>query len=61
MSEKTPLTQSVVDELENSKNEVLQRIAEKLKNQMQSDCVSAGHNSHSSGPGGRTHTSTTTH
>lgn len=60
MKEKTPLNPSVIDELEQSKNEVLQRIAEKLKNQMNSDCVTAGHSSHSAGSG-RTHQSTTTH
>lgn len=61
MNDKTPLDQNVIDELEKSKNEVLQRVAEKLKNQMNSDCVTAGHSSHSSGSSGRTHTSTTTH
>jgi hypothetical protein len=50
----------VVNELEQSKNEVLQRIAEKLKDQMDSACVGAGHSSHASGAG-RTHNSTTTH
>ena len=61
MKEKTPLNPSVIDELEQSKNEVLQRIAEKLKNQMNTDGVTAGHSSHSSGNSGRTHSSTTTH
>ena len=61
MSEKAKIDQNVVDELERSKNEVLQRIAEKLKNQMNTDCVTASHNSHSSGTAGRTHQSFTTH
>jgi len=51
---------AVVEELEQSKNEVLQRIAEKLKKQMEVDCLAAAHTSHSAG-GGRTHSSTTTH
>jgi len=61
MAEKTSIDQNVVEELEQSKHEVLQRIAEKLKGQMNSDCVTAGHSSHSSGTGGRTHNSTTSH
>jgi len=66
MAEKTTIDQNVVAELEQSKNEVLQRIAEKLKSQMNSDCVStvhtAVHNSHSSGTRGpRGHRSTNTH
>lgn len=61
MSEKKILDQNVVDELEKSKNEVLQRIAAKLKNQINSNSVCAGHNSHSSGMSGRTHSSSTTH
>ncbi|MCL2156346.1 MAG: hypothetical protein FWH53_11840 [Leptospirales bacterium] len=59
--QKKTIDPDVVAELEQSKNEVLQRIAEKLKTQMQVDCVTAGHSSHSSGNSGRTHTSSTTH
>lgn len=61
MSETKPIDENVVRELEQSKNEVLKRIAEKLKSQMNSDCVTAGHSSHSSGSSSRTHRSTTTH
>jgi len=59
--EKKNIDPAVVAELEQSKNDVLQRIAEKLKNQMDSTCVGAGHSSHSSGNSGRTHTSSTSH
>ena len=61
MESKQSPNQSVIDELENSKNEVLKRVAEKLKTQLESDSVCSGHSSHTSGPGGRTHNSTTTH
>lgn len=62
MAEQTKkIDSNVVAELEQSKNEVLQRIAKKLKAQMEGTCVSAGHSSHSSGSSGRTHSSTTTH
>lgn len=61
MEKKIEPTQSVIEELENSKNEVLRRIADKLKTQLDDDCVSAGHSSHSSGMSSRTHSSTTTH
>ena len=61
-NEKKSIDPAVVAELEQSKNEVLQRIAEKLKNQMDSTCVGAGHSSHSSGSSnGRTHSSSTSH
>jgi len=50
MNEKTPIDPAVVAELERSKNEVLQRIAAKLKGQMDTTyCVNAGHNSSTSG------------
>ncbi len=58
----SPIDPDVVAELERSKNEVLKRVAEKLKKQMDVSCVTAkGHTSHSSGNGGRTHASNTTH
>lgn len=47
-------------ELEASKNDVLKRVAEKLRSQVSGN-VCAGHSSHSSGAAGRTHTSSTTH
>jgi len=46
--EKKSIDPAVVAELEQSKNEVLKRIAEKLKDQMDTTCVSAGHNAHNS-------------
>jgi hypothetical protein len=46
-------------ELEQSKNDVLRRVAEKLKNQVGTE-MCAGHFSHSSGAG-RTHSSSTSH
>lgn len=61
MEKKNAPNQNVIDELENSKNEVLRRIADKLKAQLDSDCVIAGHSSHSSGSSSRTHNSTTSH
>lgn len=47
-------------ELEASKNDVLKRVAERLRNQMSGNTC-AGHSSHSSGNSSRTHSSTTTH
>lgn len=47
-------------ELEQSKNEVLRRVAEKLKNQTGTE-MCAGHSSHSSGSAGRTHQSSSSH
>ena len=61
MNKNEKIDQNVINELEESKNEVLQRIAEKLKKQMDSGCVTAGHSSHTSGYSNRTHSSTTTH
>ena len=47
-----------LEKLEASKKGVLQRVAERLRNQIETtDNVSAFHSSHSSGGGGRTHTS----
>ena len=47
-----------LEKLEASKKAVLQRVAERLRNQIETtDNVSASHSSHSSGAGGRTHTS----
>jgi hypothetical protein len=48
-NEKKSIDPAVVAELEQSKNEVLQRIAAKLKDQMDTTCVSAGHSSTTSG------------
>lgn len=48
-----------LEKLEASKKAVLQRVAERLRNQIETtDNVSASHSSHTSGGGaGRTHTS----
>ncbi|MDR1038195.1 MAG: hypothetical protein LBT40_17000 [Deltaproteobacteria bacterium] len=56
--DKNIIDPAVVSELEQSKNDVLKRVADKLKNQMESSHVGAGHSSHSSGTG-RGHSSTT--
>lgn len=45
-----------LEKLEASKKAALQRVAERLRNQIETDKVSAYHSSHSSG-GSRTHTS----
>lgn len=60
--DKPKLDSEAIKELENSKNEILRRVAEKLKSQAQDglDGLCAGHSSHSSG-GGKTHSSTTSH
>ena len=59
---KKKIDQEVLSELEDSKNEVLKRVSEKLKSQLQDGVVVCGrHSSHSSGSTGRTHTSTTSH
>ena len=56
------IDQEALKELEASKNEVLKRVAEKLKEQLQEGEIVCGyHSSHSSGSAGRTHTSTTSH
>jgi len=47
-------------ELEASKNEVLKRVSEKLKSQLDGQVVCGGHSSHTSGSG-RGHNSTTSH
>ena len=61
MNEKT-IDPAVVAELEKSKNDVLQRIAEKLKDQMDTTCVSAGHTSHMSNhASGGNHTAHVSH
>ena len=47
-----------LEKLEASKKAVLQRVAERLRNQIETtDNVSASHSSHSSSPQSRTHTS----
>jgi len=54
------IDQNVLAELEESKNEVLKRVSEKLKSQLQEGVVVCGsHSSHSSSPAGRTHSSST--
>jgi len=66
MTEKS-IDPAVVAELEESKNEVLQRVAEKLKKQLEVSCVEAmaSHNSHTAGLSKdrrpSTHSSTTSH
>ena len=57
---KPKLDADAIKELEKSKNDILRRVAEKLKGQVE-DGLCAGHSSHSSGSAGRTHSSTTTH
>ncbi|CAB4815423.1 unannotated protein [freshwater metagenome] len=49
-----------LEKLEASKKAVLKRVAERLKNQIETDNVSASHCSHSSGNNGRTHMSVVT-
>lgn len=57
---KKQIDEEALRELEASKNEVLKRVSEKLKRQIQEGVVvTGGHSSHSSGSG-RTHNSTTT-
>ena len=47
-----------LEKLEASKKAVLQRVAERLRNQVETNNVSASHSSHSSTPSsGRTHSS----
>lgn len=59
---KKKIDQDALRELEESKNEVLKRVSEKLKSQLQEGVVVCGsHMSHSSGNSGRTHSSSTTH
>jgi hypothetical protein len=55
---KPKLDPEAIKELEKSKNDILQRVAEKLKSQVE-DGLCAGHSSHSSGSAGKTHSSTT--
>jgi hypothetical protein len=56
------IDQEALKELETSKNEVLKRVAEKLKTQLQEgEVVCGAHSSHSSGNSNRTHTSSTSH
>ncbi|MCX6620114.1 MAG: hypothetical protein NTY38_03360 [Acidobacteria bacterium] len=52
------LDSEAIKELEESKNEILRRVAEKLRGQVE-DGLCAGHSSHSSGTAGKTHSSTT--
>jgi hypothetical protein len=57
--DKPKLDSEAIKELEQSKNDILRRVAEKLKGQVE-EGLCAGHSSHSSGNSGRTHSSTTT-
>ena len=60
--EKKNIDPAVVAELEQSKNEVLQRIAAKLKDQMDTTyCVNAGHNSTTTGHRSGAHSSHSSH
>ena len=61
MSTKPKIDVEALEALEKSKNEVLERVAAKLRKQVQAPECGAGHSAHSSGNSGRTHTSTTTH
>jgi hypothetical protein len=54
--DKSKVDPEAIKELEKSKNEILRRVAEKLKSQVE-DGLCAGHSSHSSGSAGRTHSS----
>jgi hypothetical protein len=56
--DKPKLDSEAIKELEQSKNEILRRVAEKLRDQVE-EGLSAGHSSHSSGAAGKTHSSTT--
>lgn len=59
MSEKPEIDVEALEKLEKSKNEILERVAAKLRKQVQDPQYGAYHNSHSAGSG-RTHSSTTT-
>lgn len=60
MSEKPKIDVEALETLEKSKNEILERVAAKLRQQVEAPQCGAGHSSHSSGSSGRTHMSTTT-
>jgi hypothetical protein len=53
------LDSEAIKDLEQSKNDILRRVAEKLRGQVE-EGLCAGHSSHSSGASSRTHSSTTT-
>ena len=58
MSESKKITDvETIKKLEASKKAVLKRVAENLKSQLHEGSVTASHSSHSSGGGGRTHSS----
>jgi hypothetical protein len=58
MSDKKEIQTETIDQLEESKKDVLKRIAENLKNQKVDGNANASHSSHSSNPlTGRTHSS----
>ncbi len=61
MNEKPKIDVDALETLEKSKNEILERVAAKLRKQVQTPECGAGHQSHSAGNSGRTHTSTTSH
>lgn len=61
MSEKPKIDVEALETLEKSKNEILERVAAKLRQQVQDPQCGAAHSSHSSGNAGRTHNSTTSH
>ena len=60
MSEKPKIDLEALETLEKSKNEILERVAAKLRQQVEAPQCGAGHSSHSSGASSRTHSSTTT-
>ena len=60
MSEKPKIDLEALETLEKSKNEILERVAAKLRQQVEAPQCGAGHSSHSSGCTARTHSSTTT-
>ena len=61
MNEKPEIDVEALEKLGKSKNEVLERVAAKLRQQVQDPQCGAGHTSHSAGASSRTHQSTTTH
>ena len=52
------LDSEAIRELEQSKNDILRRVAEKLRGQVE-EGLCASHSSHSSGSAGKTHSSST--
>lgn len=61
MSNKKSISEKTIEKLENSKKEILNKIAARLKDQKNDvSGMEAGHSSHSSG-NGRTHSSYVSH